>query len=557
MATKKSDKIIALSSRQMLIKRINIWFGRELGDSERPFSSQKTVALREIVDNSIDAIRKSSKKGNIRLTINEDYSFECYDSGGGIPVDISKTADGKPASSLYLALGVMNAGSNYEDTNTSSLGTNGVGGSCTQMLSLYTNVEVYRNKKMYTLNFKDGVPVTYDANGKAKELKDLTYLAEKKDSRTASEKKEFPSGTKITLKLNDELFKSKYPYDIDDLIERLKGVAFLIPEIKITIINKLRKMEDGSPQIEEFQFEGGIKQLLELNTSDRITDIFSLEKIGKLREESIDVTNGKAEVKNIEKDIKVEAAFAYSNNYDYFVDSYVNTIKTRLNGFHVDAFEKAFITTMTAKFRSLRGGLNAKDEDPTFDDFKEGLNAVVSVSIPEPEFTNQIKEELGGKKAYKEFLKLYTEALEEWIKQAKNQDAIKIMADKVITASRNRVKAKEQQEIKRQKAKLERSTSMPVKLVDCEITHDPKSELFIVEGDSALGGLKAARDSKYQALFPLRGKVRNVLKSTDKAILQTVEVQDIIKCMDAGVGKDFDIDKARYSKIIIASDADP
>lgn len=552
----KKDKIIALTQRQMLIKRMAIWFGRELGDIDNPYSSQKTVALREISDNSIDAITKSNRPGTIRITMYEDGSYECYDSGDGIPVDISKTADGKPASSLYLALGVMNAGSNYEDMG-STVGTNGVGGSGAQLLSSYTKVEVYRDKKRYRLDFKDGDPGLFDDNGNFTPTNDLTYLKVDKDNRPTEEKKTFPTGTKILIKLNDDLFKSKYPYNADDLIERLRGVAFLIPSIRIEIVNHLRKTADGLPQTEVFQFEDGIEQLVELNSIDKITNIHHISKETNMKEESVDIKDGKATTILIDKEIKGEAAFTYCNNYEYFMDSYVNTIKTRLHGFHVTAFERAFTTVMNNKLRSIRGGLLKSDEDPIFNDYAEGLCAVVSVSIPEPEFTSQIKEELGGRKVLRELTKIFTEAFEEWVNQSKNQDDIRKIADKVIAASRNRVKAREAQEIKRERARLDRSTAMPIKLVDCEITHTPESELFIVEGDSALSGLKAARNSKTQALIPIRGKILNVMKATDKAILQNTEVQDIIKCLDAGSGDDFDINKCRYGRVIIAADADP
>lgn len=554
---KESEKIIALTQRQMLIKRINIWYGRELGDAQNPYSTQKTVALREIIDNSIDAIRKSGEKGKIKITFNEDYSVECYDSGGGIPTAIGKTSDGQPASSVFLALGVMNAGSNYTNESGSSLGTNGVGGSGSQLLSEYTKVEVYREKKKYSLDFKDGNPGIFDDKGNFEPISDLTYLKVEKDNRPTDEKKEFPSGTKILIKLNDDNFKSKYPFNADDLIERMRGVAFLVPSLTIEIINHLNKLEDGTSQKELFQFDGGVSQLLEYNTNDRIIDIISLNKESTFEEETMDVSSNKAIKTTIEKEIGVDFAFTYCNDYEYEVDSYVNTIKTRLNGFHVDAFEKAFVKVFNDKFRSIRCGLLKSDEDPIFEDFAEGLHVVISAKIAEPEFTNQIKEELGGKKALREFTKLYTDVLEEWVNQNKNLDDVRKIADKVVTASKNRIKAREAQQIKREKARLERSSSMPEKLIDCEITHSPDSELFIVEGDSALGGLKSSRDSRLQALLPLRGKAINVLKSTSKKVLANAEIQSIIKCLDAGVGVDFDLEKARYQRVIIATDADP
>ena len=552
MATKKhEDTIIALTQKQHLAKRMALTFGREMGDKDSPFSTQKSVSIREIVDNAIDAIRKNfNGKGNIRITFNEDYSIECYDSGGGIPTSISTTAEGRPASQVFLALGVMNAGSNYENV-TDSLGTNGVGGAGAQLMSEYTTVDIYRDKKHYRLRFIDGEPVEFDKKGNYKKLEDLTKLEIEKDSRPADEKKTFPSGTKITLKLNNKLYKSIYPYNVDDIIERLKGVSSLIDGLNIQVINHLHKQENGEPTIY------GIKGIVDLNSTNRLTDIHEIVKTGQLIDTTVNIgKDGQPKTEEIKKDIKVEASFTYSNNYDYYVDSYVNTIKTRLHGFHVLAFEKAMVAVFNQKLRSMRTGLNAKDIDPIYQDYAEGLSLVISVNIPEPEFTNQVKEELGGKRALKEFTKLFTSALEDWINDRKNAKDLQTIADKVVTAVRTRQKAKEAQDLKREKAKLERTTSMPVKLVDCNITHDENSEFYIVEGDSALGALKAARDSDFQALFPIRGKIKNVLKSSMKDALNNQEVQDIIKCLDAGIGKDFDITRSRYGRVFIAADAD-
>lgn len=699
-----NEKVTHLTQRQHLIKRINLTFGRELGDNENPYSTQKLVAIREILDNAVDILRKLDRKGTIKITFNEDYSVECYDSGTGIPIEENHTADGKKTTSLYLALGVMNAGSNYENV-TDSLGTNGVGASASQMLSEYTKVEVYRDKKKYRLDFKDGEIGLFDEKGNFKQAKDLTFLHIEKDNRSLEEKKEFPTGTKIKIKLNEDLFKSKYPYNEQDLIARLRGVALLCPKITIQIYNHLKKF-DGAIQTELFQFDDGLKELVELHSNNKIVPVSVLEHTGKFIETTMDITNGEAIKKDIEKSISVSCAFTYDNDYDYFVDSYVNTIRTRLHGVHLKAFEKALVSVLNSKFRSMRTGLSKKDDDPIMTDYAEGLKCVVSVRIPEPEFTNQIKEELGGQKAFKEFTKLFTQAFEKWVNSSKNAETIKIIADKVISASKNRISAKELQAIKREKSKLERTSSMPSKLVDCRKTYDENSELFLClegnteiqiiennevlykkikdlvgykdidsfstdekgkifqtkikevfktnqvtetlkitfedssfvectgehkfldkatlkwvkasdirigqnlatgylknseeghsfltvqtigiifyekpisvyclnidskfhsfllsndlithncEGDSAMGGLKAARNSEFQALLPLRGKIINTLKAPLKNILDNNEIKDIIKCLDAGVGKDFDLTKSRYGKVIIATDAD-
>ena len=550
-----SNRIKALSQRTALIKRLNTYFGPEQGDENYPYSTQKNVLVREIFDNCVDILRKDKnkgiiKKGNIRAKFYKDNSIEFFDSGSGIPTEKSQTAEGIPASSLYLALGVLNAGTNYENI-TDSAGTNGVGGSGAQMLSEYMKVEVYKDNKIYCIDFKDGELGIFDKNNNFVKAKDLTFMEIRKDNRDKEEKKLFPTGTKIRFKINDNLFKSKYNYDIEDLIDRMKSTSFLEDFITFYVYNE----NDG--QEYKFNYGGGIEHIADLNSSDRITKIYNLSNSSKFEDDTVDIQHEKdIKVKTIVKETNVNISFCYQNNYDYFTDSYVNTIKTKKNGIHVQAFEKVFTDIFNQKLQSMKGYISKSEKNlPIFQDYSEGLCLVVSVSLPEPDFTSQIKEELRGPKVLKEFIKLYSECITKWINTKANQEDIKRIADKVMAAYKIRLKRKEEVDIKREKNKIKTSI-MPSKLVDCEINYDENSEIFITEGDSALTPIKGCRNSRYQAVLPIRGKILNVLKASLKKILANQEIQDIIKSLDAGVGDSYDHSKARYQKIMIATDAD-
>ena len=561
---KNEETILALSQRQHLIKRMSLTFGRETGDEDYPFSAQKTVAIREILDNSVDVLKKQNDKykKNIRVHFYKDGFIETQDSGTGIPTALSKTADGKPASSLYLALGVSQAGGNYElDSDRFSSGLNGVGGSSVTMSSSVLIAEVFKDNKIYTLHFKDGKPGFFkdESYTKFEELKDLTILKETKDNRPAEEKKLFKTGTKIKFKLNDTVFQSKYQPDYDDLIDRLKGTSFLVPGLNIEVINEHKEI-NGKPQREYFEGNNNIKNLVELlQTKDRYSDIVEIKAEDKFIEYNVSVLDNNGEnprTVDVERKTIIELAFSYDTGYDYKMESYVNTIKTRLGGIHEKAFEKALVTAFNEKFKSMRGVL-PKDAEPTIEDYKEGLSVVLYVQVSEPAFTSQNKEELGGKELQKSITKKLIEVFTEFVNNNKNSAVVKKIGEKIAVACKNRMSSDAAKKLKRQQNALEANTVMPEKLIDCLETHDENSELYIAEGDSAKTALKSARDSRYQAILPIRGKIINAKKETLSEVLKNQEVQSIIKSIDSGILKEFNSDKMRYNRIFIATDADP
>lgn len=553
-----------LTPIQHLRKRPNLTFGAETGNEEYPFSSMKGTAAREIIDNAGDELRAGHGK-HMKVVFYKDNSFEVYDSGRGIPVDAGKLANGQPASGIFLSLGVLQSGSKFEtDAKRFSSGLNGVGASSTNFMSKYFTVTVYRNKKQYDLHFKDGQPGIYDnpedpANSKFTPVKDLTYVKESKDTRPAAEKKKFPTGTKVRSWLDDSLFPTEYPLDPQDIIIRLRGMAFLVPDITIEIINELNLI-DGKPQHEVFHFEDGLVQFVELLQQDEPLnkDVLVFKTEGTYIEKNVLVQqkDGTTTSQSVERTVPIEVALRWGTGYDYKIESFVNTIRTRLGGIHENAFERAITNSFVSKWQSMRGLLRKNDEEPNFDDFSEGLTVVVSVQVSEPQFSSQSKEELKGREVQAAIKSALEKTFTDFANANKNYDTMKIIGEKVVQAAKNRQRARDQKELNRQANRISNKSSMPTKLVDCEVTHDSKSELYIVEGDSALSGLKAARSSKYQALLPIRGKILNTNKATKKQMMANKEIQDIINCLEAGIGEDFKISEARYQNIFIAADAD-
>lgn len=545
MAKKKNEAAIkALSDKEHLILRMGLTFGAEIGDEDRPFSSQKTVSIREGIDNSVDAIEKNKiKNGRVYVHFHKDGSITIKDNGGGIPVAPNKLADGTPASSLYVAMAMTKSGSNFEEfTGDYTRGTHGVGFASTLKLTSFATVTSHREGKSHTLTFIDGEPSEKDSKGNWVPLKDPSKLEVEKDKRSAEEKKLYPAGTTINLKLDDSNFKSTYPIDYDDLIERMKGMAFLIHGMTFEIINEHRTFEDGTYQTELFEFEDGIVEMLKSEVTNPIIDKpFRVTGGGEFTE------------RDSKRFFEYDLIFTYENDFDIEIHSFVNTIKTRLGGVHHTAFERAWTESVINKLRSVRGGLTVKDKDPTSQDVFEGLTAVLSVKVSVPEFNGQIKEELGGKALQRALQKALEKDFEKIVE--KEADIIKSIGERIISSSKARERILEEKLAKRKSNKVATS-SLPESLADCEVTHEEESELFICEGVSAAGTVKKSRDATFQAVLPIRGKMLNCWKSTTQKILNNKEITDIATAIGGGLGQNFDIDKIRYGKVIIATDAD-
>lgn len=555
--------IKALDQHQHLLKRLSLIFGSVEGPGVE-FSSQKGVALREILDNGLDEIRAGYGEW-LRLSFYKDRSFECYDSGRGIPVTPGKDAEGREASQLYLALGVLQSGGKFEtDSKRFSSGLNGLGGSASVHVSKMAVVKVYRDKKEYELHFKDGDPGFFDdatdPESKFTPLKKLTDLRVNKDTRPADEKKKYPTGTKIRLWLRDEVFSSTNPYDDQDIIARLRSTAFLVPSLHAEVYNELKEI-DGKPQTEYYNFPNGVEDLIELSRPDaKLTDLLHFKTEGHYIEKNVAVLDAKTNsVKNqdLERTVPIEVAMQWGDKYEESVQTFVNTIHTKLDGVHKTAFQRALLDAFGEKFSSIRGLMKKGEvDDLMIEDFMEGLTAIVSVQVAEPVFTSQSKEALSGREVQKAIQEALSEEFRKWINSSKNAKQLELIGKKVVTAAKNRQKAKEQKELNRKKNEIS-AAALPTKLLDCELSGSEEAELYICEGDSAVGSLKQARDGRINALLPIRGKIISAHKAKPGDVLSNAEVQDIIKALGAGAGKDFDIDKMRYGRVFIATDADP
>ena len=570
----KASSIEALTPLAHLRTRLNLTFGEERGGEDYPYSSQKNVSIREIWDNALGEVA-IGVANLLRVTFYKDGVVKIEDNGRGIPTDMSTDAYGNKVSGIFKALGLLQSGSALKGIQKGKFTTsqNGVGGSSTNGVSEWFKVRVFKNNKIYALDFLDYVPGLFDDKGVFKPSKDNSEIYILKDNRSKEDKELFAHGSSVEFKLNDKWFIVPYSFDKDDIVARIRGAAYLYPH---TTMEVLDEHEDGSFDKQIFNSEEGIKELVDIQVGNNITKIIDFKGATAFREkgqgqsnpnipkgatgetllEYIDKEYNDGDLLNDERELYYSLAFNYNSGYDCIIDTYCNDIRTTLGGVHVQALEKALTDAFNTKFRSMKNGLNKNDSDVIVKDVEEGLTAVLSIKTNVPRFVGQEKQLLGGKELQKALYDSIYSQLTEWMNKGSNRDEVEIIAKKVITAMKNRTRIQEQQELNREKNKVMRDSSMPVKLVDCEITHSPITEIFISEGDSALGGLKAIRDSRYQALFPIRGKILNVLKASPKDIMQNQETQDIIKCLDCGLGKDFDIEKMRYHNVVIAADAD-
>lgn len=570
----KASSIEALTPLAHLRTRLNLTFGEERGGEDYPYSSQKNVSIREIWDNALGEVA-IGVANLLRVTFYKDGVVKIEDNGRGIPTDMSTDAYGNKVSGIFKALGLLQSGSALKGIQKGKFTTsqNGVGGSSTNGVSEWFKVRVFKNNKIYALDFLDYVPGLFDDKGIFKPAKDNSEIFTLKDNRSKEDKELFAHGSSVEFKLNDKWFIVPYLFDKEDIIARIRGAAYLYPH---TTMEVLDEQEDGSLEKHVFTSEEGIKELVDIQVGNNITKIIDFNGATAFREkgqgqnnpnipkgatgetllEYIDKEYNDGDLLNDERELYYSLAFNYNSGYDCIIDTYCNDIRTTLGGVHVQALEKALTDAFNTKFRSMKNGLNKNDSDVIVKDVEEGLTAVLSIKTNVPRFVGQEKQLLGGKELQKALYDSIYSQLIEWLNKGSNRDDVEIIAKKVITAMKNRTRIQEQQELNREKNKVMRDSSMPVKLVDCEITHAPISEIFISEGDSALGGLKAIRDSRYQALFPIRGKILNVLKASPKDIMQNQETQDIIKCLDCGLGEDFDIEKMRYHNVVIAADAD-
>lgn len=459
----------------------------------------------EIVDNSIDEAL-AGYCDEINLIIEEDNSITVKDNGRGIPVGIHEKM-GRPA--LEVIMTVLHAGGKFGGGGYKvSGGLHGVGASVVNALSTLLEVHVHREGTIYYQQFSKGIPVA-----------DMSIVGETD-----------VTGTITHFKPDAEIFTETTVYDFDTLANRLRELAFLNRGIRLTIEDRRE-----NKQKKEFHYEGGIKSYVEhLNRSKEV-----------IHDEPIFVIG--------EKDgISVEIALQYNESYTSNIYSFTNNINTHEGGTHEVGFKTA-LTRVINDYGRKNGLIKDQDSNLSGEDVREGLTAIVSVKHPDPQFEGQTKTKLGNSEVRTITEQVFGENLEKFLLE--NPTEAKKIVEKGLMAARARVAAKKARELTRRKSALEVS-SLPGKLADCSSKDSSISEIYIVEGDSAGGSAKQGRDRHFQAILPLRGKIINVEKARLDKILSNNEVRSMITAFGTGIGDDFDIEKARYHKIILMTDAD-
>ncbi len=468
----------------------------------------------EVVDNSIDEAL-AGHCDTIDVFINEDNSITVKDNGRGIPVEMHEK-EGRSA--LEVVMTVLHAGGKFDkDSYKVSGGLHGVGVSCVNALSTDLKAEVFKNGKHYVQEFKIGVP-----QYPVKEIGSA-------DTR----------GTKVTFLPDASIFQETvYHYDI--LASRMRELSFLNKGITITITDYRELDEDGNPKSEKFHSEGGLKEFVEFIDMNRET----------LMPEVIHMEGEK-------NDIPVEVAMHYNTSYAENLHSYVNNINTHEGGTHLSGFRRAL--TRTLKKYADESGMLAKEKvEVSGDDFREGLTAVISVKVMEPQFEGQTKTKLGNSEVSGAVDQLVGEMLTNFLEE--NPNSAKTIVQKVILAAKARVAAKKAREMVQRKTVMGGS-GLPGKLSDCSETDPAICEIFLVEGDSAGGTAKQGRDRNFQAILPLRGKILNVEKAMSHKVFENEEIKNMFTALGVSVGTEEDskalnLSKLRYHKVVIMCDAD-
>jgi DNA gyrase subunit B len=505
--------------------------------------------LWEIVDNAVDEALAGFCT-HISIILNSDGSAEVIDNGRGIPVDLEKRTK---LSGVEVVMTKLHAGGKFGGGSyTASGGLHGVGASVVNALSIRLDVEVQRAGKTYGMSFKRGVPGKFSSSDPDSEFTKKSGLdVIGKAPRTKT-------GTKVRWWVDPQVFTKDAAYDRKQLRDRALQSTFLVPGLTIDILDK-RDAEDIWQ--ESFLHKGGIAEYVEhLSSGDLaglVGTVISLAGTGHFHE-TVPVLDDQGHMvsQDVERDLGVSIAMQWDTGYETTLKSFVNVIATPKGGTHVAGLERSLTKVFNDHLRATKI-LKSSEDNVTKDDIFEGLTAVIAVRLAEPQFEGQTKEVLGTPAVSRIVANVVSKQMTSWLQNPPRGEKAnaRTITEKVANAMRARVAARSHRDTQRRKTALE-SSSMPAKLVDCRSTDVAESELFIVEGDSALGTAKTARDSKYQALLPIRGKILNVQKSSLSDMLKNAECASIIQVIGAGSGRTFDIQQARYGKIILMSDAD-
>jgi DNA gyrase subunit B len=505
--------------------------------------------LWEIIDNSVDEAL-GGYCDHIEVILHDDGSVEVRDNGRGIPVDVEPKTG---LSGVEVVMTKLHAGGKFGGGSyAASGGLHGVGASVVNALSARLDVEVDRSGHLHAISFRRGVPGAFAGNGPDAKFEAASGL------RKAKRIPKTRTGTRVRYWADRQIFLKDAKLSLRDLHQRARQTAFLVPGLTIVVRDEFGLGEGGSKGEESFRFDGGISEFCEYLATDKpVCDVLRLSGQGTFKE-TVPVLDehGQMTPTQVTRELDVDVAMRWGTGYDTTLRSFVNIIATPKGGTHVAGFETAVTSTLNEVLRTKKL-LRVAEDDVVKDDALEGLTAVVTVRLSEPQFEGQTKEVLGTSAARRIVNTVIAKELKAFLTSTKRDAAAqaRVVMEKAVAAARTRIAARQHKDAQRRKTALE-SSSLPAKLADCRSDDVDRSELFIVEGDSALGTAKLARNSEFQALLPIRGKILNVQKSSVTDMLKNAECGAIIQVIGAGSGRTFDIDAARYGKIIMMTDAD-
>jgi DNA gyrase subunit B len=498
----------------------------------------------EVVDNSTDE-GVAGHASKIVVTLHADGSVQVDDDGRGIPTGVHAKSG---LSGVELVLTRLHAGGKFGGSGyKTSGGLHGVGASAVNALSHRFDVTVKRDGNVHQMSFAHGVPGVFDGPGpKAKFSRQSGLQVIRRMKRGES------TGTSIRYWYDARYFETGAALDVEGVRAKLRNTAFLVPGVSYV----LRDATEGAIGEETFHFPNGLSDMVDFlaPTGEKpVSATLLVMGEGTYKENAADA-NGVMR-SNVERHVEVEVAFRWGTGYERTVECFTNTIRNVHGGTHRKGFERAALKAVQDAISKTRGLLKPKEDMPALDDVLEGMTAVIHVRIPEPQFTSQTKDELSTSGITKVIQGVVEQHIKAWTEDRKTKTEAKTVLQKVVDAARVRLTQKQQKDAARRKTALE-GAAMPAKLVDCRTTGVSRSELFLVEGDSALGSARLARVSEYQALLPLRGKILNVQKASLADTLRNAEIASIVQVLGAGTGRTFDLSAMRYGRVILMADAD-
>ncbi len=498
----------------------------------------------EVVDNSTDE-GVAGHAARIVVTLHADGSVQVDDDGRGIPTGTHAKSG---LSGVELVLTRLHAGGKFGGSGyKTSGGLHGVGASAVNALSHRFDVTVKQDGKVHQMSFAHGVPGVFDGPGPKAKFTRKSGL-----NITGKMKRGERGGTSIRYWYDSRYFETGSALDVEGVRTKMRNTAFLVPGVTYV----LRTAVDDAISEETFHFPNGLADMVDfLSPSGEkpVCGTLIINGEGTYKENAADASG--VMQSNVERHAEIEVALRWGTGYERTVECFTNTIRNVHGGTHRRGFDRAVLKSLQDAISKTRGLLKPKEDMPTVEDVLEGMTAVVHVRLPEPQFTSQTKDELSTAGITRVIQGVVDKHIRAWTEERKTKSEAKIVLQKVVDAARVRLTQKQQKDAARRKTALE-GAAMPPKLVDCRTTGVSRSELFLVEGDSALGSARMARVSEYQALLPLRGKILNVQKASLGDTLKNAEIASIVQVLGAGSGRTFDLTTMRYGRVILMADAD-